>query len=53
LKKKDAKDQISIKSQAHVLKIKHYEHNIVSASVKNEAPQAQHYKEEREQLKEY
>jgi hypothetical protein len=33
--------------------MKHNEHNIVNASLKNEAPQAQHYKEERDQLKEY
>jgi hypothetical protein len=46
LKKKDAKYQISIKSQTHVSKMKHCKHNIVSAGVKNEAPQAQHYKEE-------
>ncbi len=36
LEKKDAKYQISIKNQAHVLKLKHCEHNIVNAGIENE-----------------
>ncbi len=38
--KKDTKNQIFIKSQMHVSKINHYEHNTANGGIENEAPRA-------------
>jgi len=37
--------------QVEALKMKHYKHNTISTGIEDEAPQAQHYKEERKQCK--